>query len=392
VRLKAAFLVTRDGKGEIGIGDSIVITFDDEGNGVRKTCIVIDGGYSRTAKFLKSYLDAEGIATIDLIVATHIDDDHINGLRTFFDDYVEDDGPFRVLNYWGPAPRSYEPVTITGFLALLPEAAGLGIEELTFVSQSVDNNEKLWEAAKACVGEGHIWHPSAETSGSVPALFRSVKIEILGPARQVPSKELESAGVAAQGLGDAFLTEGVIDLRDRRLRGMIAAAAAESDHTANNQSIVFRLTPIDRSGREVAEQSFLFPGDADLESWRTMIAGGNRHSLKARYLKVAHHGSVTGTDESVLDNVRPEYGIICAGKNKHGLPDRSVFKLLQDRSVKIICTGRNPNTKDIPCAEESYEGRCPRRDAVTPVVFEIDTDRPPGGPPLGVPACGNDWS
>jgi glyoxylase-like metal-dependent hydrolase (beta-lactamase superfamily II) len=96
VRLKAAFLVTRDGEGKIGIGDSIVITFDDEGDGPRKKCIVIDGGYSQTAKVLRSHLDEDGIATIDLIVATHIDDDHINGLRKFFDDYVEDNGPFKV--------------------------------------------------------------------------------------------------------------------------------------------------------------------------------------------------------------------------------------------------------------------------------------------------------
>ena len=397
MRLKAAFLVTRDGDGNIGIGDSIVITFDDydEDNG-RKKCIVIDGGYSQTAKVLKSYLKGEGIDTIDLVVATHIDDDHINGLRAFFKDYVEEEGIIKVSNYWGPAPKSYEPVTVTEFLAFLPEATELGIDELSFVSQSVGNNEKLWESAKRCVGEDHIWHPSFEARARLPELFRSVKIEILGPDKQVPSAELETAGAAAQGLGEAFLADEVIDLDDEGLRGKIIAAAKENDRTANNQSIVFRLTPRDRSGQEIPESSFLFPGDAEIESWTDMIAR-SRGLLKARYLKVSHHGSNTGTNNAVLDAVQPEYGIVCAGKNNHGLPDHSVFKLLQGRNVKIICTGRNPNTGDIACADGAFEGHCPRRntsngsDIKTPVVFEIDTNLLPGAPSPAVSACGNNW-
>jgi len=397
MRLKAAFLVTRDGKGEVGIGDSIVITFDDYDGAARNKCIVVDGGYSQTAKVLRSYLKNEGIATIDLVVATHIDDDHINGLRAFFRDYVEKRPDFKVLNYWGPAPKQYEPVTITEFLALLPDVADLRIDELSFISQSVDNNEELYEFAKQCVGEGHIWHPSVGTAGNLTKLFGSVKIEILGPDRQVASAELESAGVAAQGLGDALLTEEVIDLEDMTVKDKITAAAKESDRTANNQSIVIRLTPINAKGNEFSDGSFLLPGDAENESWERMIEA-DRGSLRARYLKVAHHGSQTGTNEDILDAVKPEYGVICGGKNKHGLPDGPVLTMLQDKGVKIICTGRNPEPPpDVHCCEPAYQALCPRCDAAmgagleTPVVFEIDTDPPPGAPPQAMRTCGNSW-
>jgi hypothetical protein len=397
VRLKTAFLVTRASDGNVGIGDSIVITFDDYDGVNRKKCIVIDGGYSQTAKVLRTYLKDEGITTIDLLVATHIDDDHINGLNTFFDQYVEDNGPIKVLNYWGPAPKGYEPVTITEFLGFLPEVSELKINELSFVSQSVKNNEKLYESAKKCVGEDHIWHPSIEGRDSLPKLFESVKIEVLSPDKQVASGDLKKSGVAESALGDVLGMEGVIDLKEGALKGKIAAAAKESDRTANNQSIVFRLTPLDAAGVEFPDSSCLFPGDAELESWTRMM-DKDPGSLKARYLKVAHHGSKTGTNDKVLAAVDPEYGIICVGKNTHDLPDRSTFELLKDKNVMIICTGRNFVAGDMPCGEDLYKGNCPRWDAATgkdietPVVFEIDTDPPPGAPPPAVvKTCGNVW-
>ena len=402
MRIKAAFLVTRNSSGGIGIGDSIVIMFDDYDEAEdRMKCIVIDGGYSGTAKVLRDYLGGENISVIDLVVATHIDDDHVNGLAKFFKDYVEDDGPIKVLNYWGPAPKSYTPVTITEFLAFLPDAAELKIDDLTFVSQGVASNEELWESAKKCVGENHIRHPSVAGSGGLPALFKSVKIEILAPEEQVASTQLRSSGLAAAALGETFVSEAVIDLAEEGLRAKIAEAAKESDHTANNQSIVFRLTPLDRSGRELPDRSFLFPGDAGIESWNSMI-DNSPGLLKARYLKVSHHGSVTGTNEAVLSAVRPDYGIICAGKNKHGLPDGPVLKLMQDKGVKIICTGRNPKVKkkakkdkakDTLCASKDYKSHCPRwdgtREIEDPVVFEFDTERPLGAGAAS--SCGNTW-
>jgi len=148
VRVKVAFLVTRDGKGGIGIGDCIVITFDDKDDASRRKCIVIDGGYSKTAKVLKSYLDGENITTIDLVVATHVDDDHINGLKAFFADYVDENEPIKVLNYWGPEPKRPDPITISEFIAFLPDVNDLEVKELSFISQSVDSNEELWESAK----------------------------------------------------------------------------------------------------------------------------------------------------------------------------------------------------------------------------------------------------
>ena len=396
MRFKAAFLVTRSGEGVIGIGDCIVIAFDDKSVAGRMKCIVIDGGYSQTEKVLKSYLDGEGIAIVDLVVATHIDDDHINGLKAFFAKHVENDGPIKVLNYWGPAPKGYEPVTITEFLTMLPEVNDLGIAELSFNSQSVDSNEKLWESAKRCIGEDHIWHPSVEGSGNLPDLFESVRIEILAPDKQVPSLDIKSAGVAARALEEALLSDAAIDLNDKRLRNTILRAAKESDRTANNQSIVFRLTPVDDDGREIRNFSFLFPGDAELESWNRMIQG-DAGRLTATHLKISHHGSSTGTSEAVLDAVRPKYGIICAGKNKHGLPDGAVFKLLQEKNVKIICTGRNPDTGDIPCARRAYRNKCPRwdvarsREIENAVIFEIDTNQLPAATLPAARFCRNDW-
>ena len=104
--IKIAFLTTIDNKGNPQIGDCIVITFNED---QRKACIIVDGGYGSNKKVLKNYLENENVEIIDLMVASHIDDDHISGLKAFLNDYVlEKDGKnnkFELRNYWGPASK-----------------------------------------------------------------------------------------------------------------------------------------------------------------------------------------------------------------------------------------------------------------------------------------------
>lgn len=103
---------------------------------------------------------------------------------------------------------------------------------------------------------------------------------------------------------------------------------------ANDASLVVRLS--------YGNTRFLFTGDAELPSslkdrsaWRDMLAAG-REELKADVLKAAHHGSKDGTDEEVLDAVRPSIVVIsCQAGNEYGHPHPSVIGLLQRRSGSI---------------------------------------------------------
>jgi len=60
---------------------------------------------------------------------------------------------------------------------------------------------------------------------------------------------------------------------------------------------------------------------------------------KAMLLKVAHHGSATGTSADLLATVRPSYAVISVGaRNVYGHPRREVLERLQQAGVKTYRT------------------------------------------------------
>ena len=93
----------------------------------------------------------------------------------------------------------------------------------------------------------------------------------------------------------------------------------------NLSSIVIRL--------EFGENSFLFMGDAETENEKTI------NWPKVNVLKVGHHGSNTSSSQDFLNQVKPEYAIIMAGKdNSYGLPKQKILDRLTKTGAKIFRT------------------------------------------------------
>lgn len=64
-----------------------------------------------------------------------------------------------------------------------------------------------------------------------------------------------------------------------------------------------------------------------------------RNWPKTNVLKVGHHGSNTSSSESFLNQVKPEYAVIMAGKdNKYGLPKQKILERLINNGAKIYVT------------------------------------------------------
>lgn len=397
MELKTTYLVTRDSQRRAGIGDCIVITFDEDFHPAqdRKACIVIDGGYSETAKILRDFLHGERISEIDLMVATHVDDDHINGLRKFITNYVLLEEPeFKIHNYWGPAPKDYSSISITEFIGMALRLLELVIDEMSFVTKSVNNNEKLIEKVRSVLPAVIIHHPSYSTRDNLPQIFRNVRLDVLAPDIQIAATKIKQLHASELELAKLISVDEGIDLSDDQWEPVIKKAAIENNRTANNQSIVFKLVPLNEEGEDIKEHTFLFTGDAEHESWDKMIRRPGA-DLKAKYLKISHHGSETGTTNDILTQVNPDYCVICAGRNIHGLPDKPVLAMIRGGGVKFYCTGRNPKSGESPCAETSIRTQCPRWnnnaavEILTPVEFKVDTAQ--NGLQITGVACGVNW-
>lgn len=98
----------------------------------------------------------------------------------------------------------------------------------------------------------------------------------------------------------------------------------------NDYSLVFRL--------EAEEHSFLFVGDAEICSERTMIRRVGR-MLESDVLKVGHHGSVSSTSEDFLDHVRPSIAVISCGRDgRFNHPSPEMVQKLLRRGVRVLRT------------------------------------------------------
>lgn len=106
--------------------------------------------------------------------------------------------------------------------------------------------------------------------------------------------------------------------------------AGGNDTNAN--SIVLRL--------DYGDFSMLFMGDAEIQTEDRLIGKDvDLTSLKARVIKVAHHGSKYATSEHFLKRVQLEAAIISDGAwNRYGHPAQSLLDRLKALNAKVYRT------------------------------------------------------
>jgi len=327
--LKVAFLDC------VSHGDCAVITFK-EGN--RRACIVVDGGNDdSSAAALRQYLDDNSVKRIDLLVGTHIDQDHIQGLNKFLE--LEAAKPaadrVKIKEYWGPLPQ--EDAMNTHTPAFMMGGNGNKAPNLRFVIESVKQNDNLHDALKTL--KVPIKYPSLEETPKNP--FKGVRIEVLGPDKQIPSSDIKKSALAFSTLGTEGLPIDTLEDLENAVEAGFEAMAAIARRTANNQSIVFRVTPPASACTEAKKWRFLFSGDAEQAAWKAMLEEPKvAKKLPAKVLKIPHHGSTNGITKPAAEAVGPDHSVNSVGQ-KHGIPDADVLGILHGLGSEIYCTQRN---------------------------------------------------
>ncbi len=116
------------------------------------------------------------------------------------------------------------------------------------------------------------------------------------------------------------------------VRGRTAHPRASRRGGSNNASIVFKLV--------YGDVSFLFTGDAEMESETGMIRSFGSF-LRSTVLKVAHHGSDSGTSQDFLDAVRPAVALVSVGlHNRFRHPSPAVLGRLGEAGARVLRTDR----------------------------------------------------
>ena len=98
----------------------------------------------------------------------------------------------------------------------------------------------------------------------------------------------------------------------------------------NDGNLVLRLS--DRYGEAV------FAADSDAEILECLAERYGSATLRAGYLKVAHHGSVHSLSEEFYEAVHPEVSVISCGRNNYGHPSPLVAEALRRTGAGVYIT------------------------------------------------------
>jgi len=309
------------------MGDSLWIEYGDPD---RPNRILIDGGLSGTAEAIRNKIDEiadrEGICRLDLLVVTHIDGDHIEGMVKLLglrDLRLEVDDVWFNGRKHMPDPDGEE------------EEEFLGARQAEFMSVLIDHLGLPWNMWR----DGRTIYVPPASRGPLPRhrLRGGMNITLVSPRYEELlklsknwEKELEKAGLdratedemiqallddrkLAPESEDEFLGAETMDVTS-----LLATPKGRDHSRANGGSIAFVA--------EFEGATCLFTGDA----WSPVLSKGvarlldelGREQLPLNALKVPHHGSKNNLHDELLAQIDTRRFLISTDGGRFAHPDR----------------------------------------------------------------------
>ncbi|TCA23622.1 MBL fold metallo-hydrolase [Rhizobium leguminosarum bv. viciae] len=287
--------------------------------------LLIDGGRSQTGKtVLPSFLAAlpvrDGKPTVDLMVLTHVDADHIAGLLTLL---AKPSGVtigevwFNGLNHHKKAAGLFVPPPA-------PDAtAKPGLPSGTLNVAQALNFHRLVQAWKIP------WNQRAEgealmvtDEGPLPRLTLTAGLDLvlLGPPRQKLADFYPEWDAAVRNLNKpSTLADRPKFTPTTENLHQLAKQQDTPDRTnPNGASIAFVL----EAGGEAQKRRVLFAADAHPDD---ILSGLERYSEDSRVffdaIKVSHHGSAKNNTSSLLDKLTSPLWLVSTDGSRHEHPD-----------------------------------------------------------------------
>lgn len=297
-------------------GESILISFIDP-NGIKRN-ILVDGGisitYRRVLKPLFDKLIKKG-EYIDLLIVTHIDDDHIGGIKELFQD-VRQDKSF-IKKVWfnsGEALSQFfnQPHDKARDVGLVMND---GVESGTKSGVTLENELKKLE----------LWSSEIIHNNLKPIEFFGTQITILSPSNHGISK-----------LNDKWETDtnqevnsSSSDDYEKSVEELSKLPFKTGTSTPNLSSIAFLL--------EYKGKTVLLTGDScpTVLTTKLIDLGYSKDSkLKLDLFNISHHGSKKNTNYDLLSLIECSQYAVCTDGKQYGFPHKEALS-------RIVTTTQN---------------------------------------------------
>ncbi|WP_167619100.1 ComEC/Rec2 family competence protein [Maribellus sediminis] len=308
-------------------GDSILLSFQDDMFINRN--ILIDGGmpgtYTSGIKKGELYYAIEDIRNkneaIDLLIITHIDEDHIGGIKKWIE---KDQNACKIIrDVWFNSGRTIASYFQSDENDDLMQPLEIFETPKTSVPQAIYFEDYIEKHA--------IWDKKLIKKGCVAEKF-GLKIQILSPTIQSLEKLLKKYKKPKynyQTSGDEL--DWHTSVQDFIEEESNMNYTFENDKSiTNGSSIAFLLT--------FKQKNYLFLGDAFpeiiIESLNELTNADKDNPLSVEFVKVSHHGSCKNTNKELLEIIKTTNYIISTNSDTHNHPNKRTL-------ARII--SKNPN-------------------------------------------------
>jgi beta-lactamase superfamily II metal-dependent hydrolase len=257
-------------------GDSILIS-----SPTGKT-VLLDAGDTTKGKAVVEALKRNNIQQLDYFIATHPHPDHMGGAAEVFK-------AVKVLNVIDNGQRPFVPQELTA-----RQNQNSNRRSTTRRAPGPASITKFYDDYLEAIKTSEARHEIAQP-GTKYDLGGGALLTILGPSEPMFTREQMRTG----------------------------------GNEPNANSIVARL--------DYGEFSMLLAGDAEEQTEHRLLT--KQLDLKAKVLKVSHHGSKYASSRDFLNRVNPEIAIVsCGAWNRYGHPSQAVLDRLQAANVKLYRT------------------------------------------------------
>lgn len=300
----------------VGYGEAMLLETSSAAHADGVFRALIDGGSADPEEYTDSssgripvirWLERKGITHIDLMINTHIHEDHTSGLRAEAVKYTP-------VEFWQELPPLFYQT-----MTPLPVREDLQVTERKFLN-SVNDYRDICGILAA--GGCKIRQLDSETPCLNPA--ENLNISVLAPT---PERE-------------KLLGRMLTAIRTAPDPDASRAAANRADAAMNNFSLMLML--------EYAGRRILLPGDTNQNGYGQL----RDREISADIFKVGHHGQKDGISREIFRRIKPEYVICCASSDRRyesASPD--ILKMMREEGAELTFS----DCPDVPGQTDNLE-------------------------------------
>jgi len=331
-------------------GDCFLISFQDENSIYRN--ILIDSGVSETYFDSTNNLDGElkieierikkDKQKIDLLILTHIDNDHILGLLKWFE---MDSNACRLIDdVW------FNSGKLIAETFNKPENKDLDKEFKIFKTTETGINEAV--NFEKYLLDNDIWERKIIRKG-MSFSDLGVKIEVISPEKKQLKKLLKEYRST---LGENTYTAGNSKDWNDSFKSLVEYETPDEIHKrqeyrpANCSSITFIL--------EIQSKKFLFLADGNANKIANALKekGYNKeHPLDVEFMKVSHHGSKNNTCKKLLEIIKTNNYLISTDSSSNGHPNKLSLARILNNNPNAVFHFNYEHVKSAVISKQDYD-------------------------------------